>query len=136
MVKTRPFDAAEYLDSPETIAAYLSEAFETGDPAFITEALGTIARAAMHRAHNAESVAKRLFEENALMRSVIEAGDDLYASLAECDDHELSKFQRESVKTYAKVSNAYRNPHPGRPKEKVPYKVPHIVINEEAHGQD
>jgi probable addiction module antidote protein len=45
MAKTRPFDAAEYLDSPETIAAYLSEAFETNDPAFITDAIGTVARA-------------------------------------------------------------------------------------------
>jgi probable addiction module antidote protein len=45
MAKTRPFDTAEYLDSPETIAAYLSEALETNDPAFITDAIGTIARA-------------------------------------------------------------------------------------------
>jgi probable addiction module antidote protein len=45
MGKTRPFDAAEYLDSPEAIAAYLSEAFETNDPGFITEAIGTVARA-------------------------------------------------------------------------------------------
>lgn len=45
MAKTRPFDAAEYLDSPEAIAAYLSEAFETNDAGFITEAIGTVARA-------------------------------------------------------------------------------------------
>jgi probable addiction module antidote protein len=45
MAKTRPFDAAEYLDSPEAIAAYLSEAFETNDASYITEALGTVARA-------------------------------------------------------------------------------------------
>ena len=45
MAKTKPFDAAEYLDSPEMIAAYLSEAFETHDAAFVTEALGTVARA-------------------------------------------------------------------------------------------
>ena len=45
MAKTKPFDAAEYLDSPEMIAAYLSEAFETYDAAFVTEALGTVARA-------------------------------------------------------------------------------------------
>jgi|SRR3954451_22287334 probable addiction module antidote protein len=45
MAKTRPFDAAEYLDSPEAIATYLSEAFETNDPSYITEALGTVARA-------------------------------------------------------------------------------------------
>jgi probable addiction module antidote protein len=45
MAKTKIFDAAEYLDSREAIAAYLSEAFETRDAAFITEALGTVARA-------------------------------------------------------------------------------------------
>ena len=42
---TRPFDAAEYLDSAETVAAYLEAAFEDGDPAFIADALGTVARA-------------------------------------------------------------------------------------------
>ena len=45
MAKTRPFDAAEYLDGPGSIAAYLSEAFETNDVSFITEAIGTAARA-------------------------------------------------------------------------------------------
>ena len=45
MARTRSFDAAAYLDSRETIAAYLSEAFETHDAAFVTEALGTVARA-------------------------------------------------------------------------------------------
>jgi DNA-binding phage protein len=45
MAKTKAFDAAAYLDSREAIAAYLSEAFETHDAAFITEALGTVARA-------------------------------------------------------------------------------------------
>ena len=32
-MKTKPFDAAEYLDSPEMIAAYLNEAFESEDGA-------------------------------------------------------------------------------------------------------
>ena|SRR3569832_504096 len=43
--KTKAFDAAAYLDSREAVAAYLSEAFETHDAAFVTEALGTVARA-------------------------------------------------------------------------------------------
>ena len=43
--KTVSFDAAEYLDSPQAIADYLSEAFETGDDDFITQAIGTVARA-------------------------------------------------------------------------------------------
>jgi probable addiction module antidote protein len=45
MAKTKSFDAAAYLDSREAVAAYLSEAFKTHDAAFITEALGTVARA-------------------------------------------------------------------------------------------
>jgi len=44
-VRTRPFDPAEYLDDDKAIAAYLSEALETGDVSFIADALGVIARA-------------------------------------------------------------------------------------------
>jgi len=44
-VKTKPFDPAEYLDTPESIATYMTEALETGDPAFVADALGVIARA-------------------------------------------------------------------------------------------
>jgi|SRR5579864_3974761 len=44
-IKTIPFDSAEFLDSDEAIGAYLEEALETDDPAFIAQALGTIARA-------------------------------------------------------------------------------------------
>jgi probable addiction module antidote protein len=39
------FDVAEYLDSPEMLAAYLSEVFADGDPALIAEALNTASRA-------------------------------------------------------------------------------------------
>lgn len=39
------WDAAEHLDSPESIAAYLEAAFEDGDPALIAAALGDVARA-------------------------------------------------------------------------------------------
>ena len=44
-LKTTRFESAEYLDSDEAINVYLEEALATGDPAFITQALGTIARA-------------------------------------------------------------------------------------------
>ena len=43
--KVRPFDVAEHLDSPETIAAYLNEAFETGDMAFMLSAIRDVAKA-------------------------------------------------------------------------------------------
>lgn len=45
MVKAKAFDAADYLDSPEIIAAYLTEAFESDDPALIARAIGAVARA-------------------------------------------------------------------------------------------
>ena len=43
--KTRPYDAAEYLETAKDMAAYLEAALEDGDPAVVTHALGTIARA-------------------------------------------------------------------------------------------
>lgn len=44
-VKTKPFDPAEYLDDSESIAAYMSDALESEDPAFVADALGVVARA-------------------------------------------------------------------------------------------
>ena len=44
-LKTTSFDVSEHLDSPEMIAAYLAEAFATGESAFIADALGLVARA-------------------------------------------------------------------------------------------
>jgi probable addiction module antidote protein len=43
--KTARFKATKYLDSPQAVADYLSEAFETGDDDFIAQAIGTVARA-------------------------------------------------------------------------------------------
>ncbi len=43
--KTRPWDAADYLQSEEDMAAYLEAALEEDDPALFTAALGDIARA-------------------------------------------------------------------------------------------
>lgn len=39
------FDAAQYLDSEEAVAAYLSDIMEAQDPALLASALGVIARA-------------------------------------------------------------------------------------------
>jgi probable addiction module antidote protein len=44
-IKTRAFDAARYLSTPEAQAEYLSAMMEGNDPALIRHALGTIARA-------------------------------------------------------------------------------------------
>lgn len=45
MSKTTEFDVAEYLDSPEMIAAYIEAAMEDGDPGYIAQAIGNVARA-------------------------------------------------------------------------------------------
>ncbi|WP_438752584.1 addiction module antidote protein [Pararhizobium sp. O133] len=44
-IETLPFDAAKYIDTPEAQAELLSDAFESGDAAYIAAALGTVARA-------------------------------------------------------------------------------------------
>ncbi len=45
MVETTWFDAAEYLDGPERQAAYITAALETGNIAFVRDAIGLVARA-------------------------------------------------------------------------------------------
>jgi probable addiction module antidote protein len=45
MIKTTPFDVADYLDSEEMIAEYLSVILEEDDPDLFVRALGDIARA-------------------------------------------------------------------------------------------
>jgi len=42
---TKPFDPAEYLDDSASVAAYLTDALESDDPAFVADALGVVARA-------------------------------------------------------------------------------------------
>jgi probable addiction module antidote protein len=44
-VKTRRFDAADYLGREERQAAYIAMALETGDAEFVRDALGLVARA-------------------------------------------------------------------------------------------
>jgi probable addiction module antidote protein len=43
--KTRPFDAAKYLNTPEAISVFLEDIFETEDPELIAHALGVVSRA-------------------------------------------------------------------------------------------
>ncbi len=44
-IQTKPFDPAEFLTNDARIAAYLEEAFESGDADFIVSAIGDVARA-------------------------------------------------------------------------------------------
>ena len=44
-LETTPWDSADYLNTPEAIAADIEAAFEDGDPALITHVPGVVARA-------------------------------------------------------------------------------------------
>ena len=43
-LETFPYDSAEFLKTKEDVVAYLEAAFEDGDAALITYALGAVAR--------------------------------------------------------------------------------------------
>jgi probable addiction module antidote protein len=78
-IKTARFDAAEYLDTPERQAAYINVALETGDPAFIRDAIGVVARA-----HGMTQIAKSA-ELNR---------ESLYKALGETGNPEFSTVMR------------------------------------------
>ena len=44
-IETRPWDTADFLDSPEAILSYVEAVFEDGDPGLIALALNNVARA-------------------------------------------------------------------------------------------
>ena len=79
MAKAKDFDVAEYLNSPEAIAAYLSEAFESGDDNLIARALGAVARV---------KGMKAVAEETGLNR------ENLYRSLSEGGRPELGTVMK------------------------------------------
>ena len=72
-----PWDSAELLDTPEAVAAYIEAAFEENDPAFITYALGVVARA------------KGMSQ---VARDVGVTREALYKALASTGDPKLSTF--------------------------------------------
>lgn len=76
-LKTKPFDAARYLDTPESQAELLSDAFATGDAGYIANALGVIARA-----RGMSQVAKDAgVTREALYRSLSPDGDPKLSTL-------------------------------------------------------
>lgn len=76
-IKTTPFDASEYLDDPESQAELLADAFESGDAAYITHALGIIARA-----RGMSSIAKDAgVTREALYKALSESGDPRLSTL-------------------------------------------------------
>jgi probable addiction module antidote protein len=78
--KTKTWDVAAALDTPERIALYLEEAFADGDPQLISAAIGDVAR---HHSHGPSRVRvmgrgmTQLAQETGLAREA------LYRSLSE-----------------------------------------------------
>lgn len=76
-VETRPFDATEYLDTPEAQAEFLAAAFETGEEGFIKKALATVARAqGMMEIARTADVSRQV-----LYKSLSETGDPKLSTL-------------------------------------------------------
>ena len=78
MSKTTKFDVAEYLDSPEMIAAYIEAAMEEGDPAFIARAIGDVARAI----GMSQIAAKAGLSREALYKGLTENGNPTLSTLS------------------------------------------------------
>lgn len=69
--RTKPFDAAKYLETDEDIADYLTDAFASGHAEYIAHALGVAARAKSMR-----EVAERAgLNEKSLYRALSEEGN-------------------------------------------------------------
>jgi probable addiction module antidote protein len=76
--KTKPYDAADFLTDEETIAAYLTDALETGDPRIIAKALGAVARARGGMAQLAEETG---LSREALYRALSDTGNPELATI-------------------------------------------------------
>ncbi|WP_174803214.1 addiction module antidote protein [Martelella limonii] len=72
-----PFDAADYLETPEDIALYLDAVLEEGDAALIAVALGDVARSKGMTAVAREAGVTR----EALYKALSEKGDPKLSTL-------------------------------------------------------
>lgn len=76
-LETFPFDAADYVRSPEAQADLLSDAFASGDASYITHALGIVARArGMSEVARGAGVTRE-----ALYKALSETGDPRLSTL-------------------------------------------------------
>ena len=71
-MKTKKYDTADFLIDDETVAAYLTEAFDNGDPKYIAKALGAVARA---RGGMAQLSRETGLTREALYRALSETGN-------------------------------------------------------------
>ena len=77
MMKTSPFDAADYLDTAEARAEYMTAALETGSIEFIRDAVGVVARA-----HGMGRIAKETgLNRESLYKALGESGNPEFATV-------------------------------------------------------
>ncbi len=76
-IRTRRWDAADHLDTPEMIVLYLEAAFEDGDPQLIASAIGDAARAHGMTRMAAETGLTR----EALYRALSEQGNPEFSTV-------------------------------------------------------
>lgn len=95
----KPFDAAEYLDSDESIEEFLAAAFEEGDPVFIAKCVGIVARA-----RNMSQLARDAgMSRSALYKALSGEGNPEFASIMKILDALGVKL---SAKLVSKSSDA------------------------------
>ena len=76
-MKTTRFDAADYLETPEDVATFLSIALESGDEGHIYHALGIVARS-----RGMSEVARQSgVEREALYRALSEDGKPQFSTV-------------------------------------------------------
>ncbi|MAT64689.1 MAG: putative addiction module antidote protein [Gammaproteobacteria bacterium] len=78
--KTLPFEAADYLDSPEAIAEYINAAVEAGNEQLMLAVMQDVARALMGVSELAERTG---LSREALYRTLSETGNPRLSSLVE-----------------------------------------------------
>lgn len=81
-MKTRRFDAANYITSPEDVVEYLNAVLEENDPAALTQALGTIARS-----EGMTRIAEKTgLKREGLYKSLGEGGNPSFATVSKVLD--------------------------------------------------
>jgi len=76
-IETTAFDAADYIDTPEGVEAFLEDAFESNDPVVIQSALGDVARSKGYAALAVETGMSRA----ALYKALSETGNPEFATV-------------------------------------------------------
>jgi probable addiction module antidote protein len=76
-IETTAFDAADYIDTPEGVEAFLEDAFESNDPVVIQSALGDVARSKGYVVLAAETGMSR----TALYKALSETGNPGFATV-------------------------------------------------------